>query len=77
MDKIISIYTKRTENEDKNVIISKLANEGKIAFETALEVNGECIILSKFTENKYRNTKELKMNGIISTIYRDEKDTFW
>ena len=47
----------------------------KIDAETALEVYGECGIMSTF-KVKGKNTEERKMKRMVGTLFRNEKEVF-
>ena len=51
-----------------------ILNEADVVLQTALEVNGECRILSMLKKRKTKYTKEQKIKGNISRIKERKKD---
>ena len=72
-DKTLRTYKDKEKIEDKFETISTFANESVINVDTALEVNGECGIISKFTVKEKKNTEECKIKGMISMIFQKRK----
>ena len=76
-DKNLWTYKDKEKVEEEKGIISRSENKTIVNVDTALEVNGEWIIISILKVKKKKNTEERKMKGILSTLRRNQKVEFW